>query len=517
MSRGYPRLVVAGTSGDSGKTLVALGLLACFRERGLVPAPFKKGPDYIDAAWLAWAAGRPCRNLDTYLQYPDAILTSFARHASEGVSVVEGNRGLHDGMDVEGTHSTAALARLLTAPVVLVVNTTKVTRTTAAVVLGCKALDPEVNLVGVILNRVAGKRHERVVRGAVERLAGVEVVGALPRLKENPLPDRHLGLVTPEEHPRTREARATVAALVAEHVDLDRLLELARGSSEFGTRNAEGETRPSPGPMDAARVGEVVYEVRSDPGSESVSESESAGESASPTVPRSALHAPRSDCRVGYFKDSAFTFYYPENLEALQEAGAELVPVSGLDDVELPDVDGLYLGGGFPETHASRLAANTTLMEQVRQRAEEEMPIYAECGGMIYLARSLTCDGQTYKMANVLPIDLELFARPQGHGYAEVLVDGETPFFEKGTAFRGHEFHYTRIVEADEGVTTAMEVVRGTGCFLKRDGIIYKNVLAGYAHLHALGVPEWAPAFVDCALGIARARRIRQKQERQRC
>ena len=246
--------------------------------------------------------------------------------------------------------------------------------------------------------------------------------------------------------------------------------------------------------------------------------------SVSPSAPNesSAVDSTAADgeqpvCRIGYFKDSAFTFYYPENLEALAEAGAELVPVSSLDDTELPEVDGLYIGGGFPETHASRLAHNTTLMEQVRERADEGMPIYAECGGMIYLARSLTCDGEVHSMAGVLPIDLELFARPQGHGYAEVLVDEDTPFFEQGTTFRGHEFHYTRIVEADEGVKTAMEVVRGTGCFLKRDGITYKNVMAGYAHLHALGVPGWAPAFVDCAKGFARDRRVRQKQERQRC
>ncbi len=484
MSRGYPRLVVAGTSGDSGKTLVALGLLACFKDRGLDPAPFKKGPDYIDAAWLTWAAGRPCRNLDSYLQPPDTILDSFARHASAGISVIEGNRGLHDGKDVHGTHSTAALARLLSAPVVLVVNTTKVTRTTAAVVLGCKQLDPEVRLEAVILNRVAGPRHEALVRRAVEELAGVEVVGALPRLSKNPLPDRHLGLVTPEEHPETREARQEVAALVAEHVDLDRLQELSQEHS---------------GPLvqDRSRAREQ-YEVQGGNG-ESARGRESASE---------------PSCRIGYFKDSAFTFYYPENLEALQRAGAELVPVSGLEDRTLPDVQGLYLGGGFPETHASRLADNSELMEQVRERAEEGMPIYAECGGMIYLCRSLTCHGETFKMAGVLPVDLELFARPQGHGYAEVVVDLPTPFFKRGTSLRGHEFHYTKVIEADQGVQTAFEVIRGTGCFLGRDGIIYKNVLAGYAHLHALGVPGWAPAFVNCALGVARARQNRQKQER---
>ena len=267
--------------------------------------------------------------------------------------------------------------------------------------------------------------------------------------------------------------------------------------------------------MTLAPVGAVVYSLK--PGSDSDSESESDSEpppvTSSVNSVGSVFNHSTPKCRIGYFMDSAFTFYYPENLEALQSAGAELVPVSGLEDRELPEVHGLYLGGGFPETHASKLTDNSSLMDHVRQRAEEEMPIYAECGGMIYLSRSLTCDGQTYPMAGVLPVDLELFARPQGHGYTEVVVDTATPFFEMDTSLRGHEFHYTQVVKADPGVETAFEVVRGTGCFPGRDGIIYKNVLAGYAHLHALGVPLWAPAFVNCALGIARARKNRQKQE----
>lgn len=470
MSQGNPRLVVAGTSGDSGKTLVSLGLLACFRRRELSPAPFKKGPDYIDAAWLSWAAGRPCRNLDTFLQSPEAILGVVARFGSAGISVVEGNRGLHDGMDVSGTHSTASLAKLLRAPVLLVVNTTKVTRTVAAAVLGCRMLDPDVRLAGVVLNQVAGPRHRRIVTEAVQQLAGVEVVGAIPRQKCNPLPDRHLGLVTPEEHPRTAGAGETVRQLVQQHVDLERVLELAREHS-----------------------GALPHSALS--------------------APNSPLRAPGCSCRIGLFRDSAFTFYYPENLEALQAAGAELVQISGLEDRELPEVDGLYLGGGFPETHASRLADNRSLMQQVRRAADAGMPIYAECGGMIYLSRSLTCGDQRYPMAGVLPVDLELFARPQGHGYVEFTVDGENPFFARGTTIRGHEFHYTGVVGGHEELQTAFALSRGSGCFSGRDGIIYKNVLAGYAHLHALGTARWAPAFVTCAKRHAGARHLSQTQK----
>jgi len=460
VSPGPARLVIAGTAGDSGKTLVTTGLLLAWRAQGLQPAPFKKGPDYIDAAWLSQAAGKPCRNLDTYLQQPDAILKSFNRHATHtgeaaGVAVVEGNRGLLDGMDLEGTHSTASLARLLGAPVILVVNAKKVTRTVAAVVAGCKVLEPEVNLAGVVLNRVAGPRHEALVRGAVEKLAGVEVVGAIPKLKgDHPLPDRHLGLVTPAEHEGVKGAEGILRETAEEFLDLDRILEIARAAPEldgYGHGHA-------PGPTD--------HEVR-----------------------------------IGYFSDSAFTFYYPDNLEALEAAGAETVPINSLEDPTLPeDLDGLYLGGGFPETHAARLAGNASLMRSVREAVEAGMPVFAECGGMIYLSRGLEHEGTRYPMAGVLPMELEMCKRPQGHGYMELLVEQENPIFPVGEVLRAHEFHYTRVVPGTgDELEFAYRVRRGKGTLNGLDGVVYKNVVAGYAHLHALGTPQWAPALVGRA------------------
>jgi cobyrinic acid a,c-diamide synthase len=209
--------------------------------------------------------------------------------------------------------------------------------------------------------------------------------------------------------------------------------------------------------------------------------------------------------RIGVFSDSAFTFYYPENLEALSAAGAEIVRVSGLADNGLPsNLDGLYLGGGFPETHVRQLSANEELHRQLREAAESGMPMYAECGGLIYLARSLTCEDERYPMAGVLPIEVELHPRPQGHGYVEAVVDRPNPFFPEGVALRGHEFHYTsiRVSDGDE-VATALRLSRGTGALGGRDGIVYKNVLAGYTHLHALGVPLWAPSLVSRAAAYA--------------
>lgn len=449
-----PRLVVAGTAGDSGKTIASLGLLLAARRRGLSPAAFKKGPDYIDAAWLAWAAGAPTRNLDSFMQPAEALRQSFVRHASPELSLVEGNRGLLDGMDGEGTHSTAALARLLGAPVVLVVSAAKVTRTVAAPVLGCLQLEPEVTIAGVILNRVAGARHEAVARQAVERLAGVPVLGAIPHGRGPALlPDRHLGLVPPEEHGDVELAAQRILELVGGHVDLERILEVARGAPVL--------------------------------------------ERAAPPPP-----APVSRVKVGVFRDSAFTFYYPENLEALEASGAELVPISGLDDAHLPPgLGALYLGGGFPETHGPRLSQNESLRAEVRRAAEAGMPIHAECGGLIYLGRSLRTPEGTFPMAGVLPIDLVLEPRPVGHGYVSLSVDRENPLFPVGQELRGHEFHYTRVVVADPtSISLAFEVRRGAGAVDGRDGFVYKNVLAAYTHLHAVGVPQWAPALVDHAV-----------------
>jgi len=452
-----PRLVIAGTSGDSGKTVVSLGLLLALRQRGTSPVAFKKGPDYIDAAWLGWAASTPCRNLDTFLQPVAWIHEAVLRHGSDALNLIEGNRGLLDGMDLEGTHSTASLSRLLRAPVVLVVNATKVTRTVAAVVAGCRQLEPEIDLAGVILNQVAGARHEALTRQAVEQLAGVPVLGAVARVKHALLPDRHLGLVPPQERGQLEleQASEQIGRLVGHSVDLDRLVQIAQGAP----------------PMEAAA---------------STSDAE---------------RATRDRARIGVFSDSCFTFYYPENLEALEAAGAELVRISSLDDHALPDVDGLYLGGGFPETHAHRLSDNASLRRNVRLAAEASMPIYAECGGLIYLGRELRGPQGVFPMAGVLPLSLELGRCPAGHGYVELEVSGANPYFRLGQQLKGHEFHYTRVVAADwQSISLAFEVRRGTGAVEGKDGIVYKNVLGAYTHLHAAGAPEWAPALVDRAV-----------------
>lgn len=453
-----PRIVIAGTGGDSGKTMVSLALARAARGAGLTTAAFKKGPDYIDAAWLEWAAASTARNLDTWLMGEGAVSRSFARRAvREGLNVVEGNRGLFDGMDAAGTHSTASLARLIDAPVILVLPVTKVTASAAATVLGFSTMDPSVRLGGVVLNRVGGTRHESVIREAIESRTGVPVVGAVPRLKGGGrLPERHLGLVPLQER-RDLEEVEKVLEEVAGHLDLAAILELAR----------------SVPPLDA------------------------------PGEPDTPAAAPGSPVRIGVFRDAAFSFYYPENLEALESLGAELAFLSPLSDAGLPELDALYLGGGFPETHARELAGNRSMMGSLKSAADSGLPIYAECGGLMVLSRSITWQGETFPMAGALPVDTEVFQRPRGHGYAVAVTEGDNPFYPPRTRLRGHEFHYSSITALASDLQLALRIERGHGCGDGRCGIVHNNVFATYVHVHALGEIAWARAMV----GAARRRR----------
>jgi cobyrinic acid a,c-diamide synthase len=447
--------MVAGLAGDTGKTLVSLGLVRALTRRGWRIAPFKKGPDFIDAAWLGAAAGAAGRNLDTYLMSPRAILSSLRRAAGGAdLALVEGNRGLFDGADAQGTHSSAQLARLIGAPVLLVVSAVKVTRTVAALVLGCRALDPGLEIAGVILNRVGTARQEALIRRALSAEAGVPVLGSIPRLEGQPLPGRHLGLVCAAELPERQAVLDGLAEAVASHVDLEAVC--ARASEASHLPASEAGPEPGRAGAGAARV------------------------------------------RVGVLRDAAFSFYYPENLEALQAAGAELVEISPLADRELPAIDALYAGGGFPEEHASALAGNRSLKASLATAIAGGLPTWAECGGLMYLARTLRRDGREYPMVGALPVTVEHCARPQGHGYAAARVDRPNPFFPVGTRLLGHEFHYSRAV-GPVGSDTALAVERGTGLGSGRDGLVTANVLATYLHLHALGTPGWASGLVQAA------------------
>jgi cobyrinic acid a,c-diamide synthase len=454
-----PRLVIAGLSGDSGKTLVSLGLARVLADRGLKVRPFKKGPDYIDTAWLGVAARSTCRNLDTFLMSDEAMAASLATAVRDAdILLVEGNRGLFDGVDVEGSHSTAMLARRLATPVVLVIDCTKMTRTAAALVMGCRAMDPEVDLAGVILNRVGCGRHETVVRESIAGIAGTPVLGAIRRIKgDDPLPGRHLGLVTAAEHPDPEEAVQRAAEAVAAGVDIDRLLAAAEWAPELEVMPAETEVDKFP-------------------------------------------------VTIAYFEGEAFSFYYAENLELLRAAGVQLVPVDPARASELPEADGLYIGGGFPEVHAASLGSNSGFTASVRERVECGMPVYAECAGLMYLSRELVVDGVAHTMSGILDLVVEHRPTPQGHGYEVAIADKDNPFFAAGTRLVGHEFHYSRIINGGDRGSSVLRVERGTGVGEQRDGIVSGRVWASYLHLHAGATPGWADGFLALAAAYASER-----------
>ncbi len=428
---------------------------------------FKKGPDYIDASWLSRASGMPCYNLDTYLMGEDEVLRSFFRRGrNTEAAFVEGNRGLFDGMDETGEHSSAALARLLGLSVFLVVDCTKSTRTLAALLKGCQVLEAETPIRGVILNRVGSGRHESVVRKSIEQYCGLPVFGAIPRVAGLDLCERHLGLLPPEEHRAVEEVLGQVQGVVEEHVDLDAVWDAAE---------SDGANRPA----------------REEP----PRETEEADD-----VPQASF----AGLRLGVLQDASFHFYYPENLEALRESGAEILEIKASHEPSLPDLDGLYIGGGFPESNAGELAGNRSFLESLRRAVDRGLPVYAECGGAVYLGKGLEIGDRFYPFAGVFPVEYRLHSKPQGHGYTLLEVEQENPFFPRGIDLRGHEFHYAGVSrwEADR-VRFACTVKRGFGFDGCREGLWTRNVYASFSHLHALGGSHWAEHFLTRAARAA--------------
>ena len=462
-----PRLTIAGLGGDTGKTSISVGLCRAWQKKGYKVIPFKKGPDYIDMGWLSRGAGHPCYNFDLFLMSKDQVLSSFVLNTKQAeIAVIEGNRGLYDGMDIEGSVSTAELAKLLRSPVVLIVDCTKVTRTVAALVLGCQLFDPDVPIKGVILNRLGGGRHEALIRKSIERFCRLPVVGAIPRLSHITFPGRHLGLVPHQEHSGAEDAISAAAETVGKYLDLEKLWEIANEAPPL--------LEVTPPPIPPPRGGRAREGV----------------------------------LRIGVVKDSAFQFYYQENIEALKRAGAELIEFSALTDDLPSQIDVLYIGGGFPETHAAALSANEKLKRAIKKAAEDGLPIYAECGGLMYLSDELTWEGKTYPMAGVLPISVGVSKKPQGHGYTIIEVDAPNPYFKTGQILRGHEFHYSHVLSMTEkdGVYFAFKIERGQGVINKMDGLCYKNVLATYTHLHALGTREWVDGIISTAVAYKKKR-----------
>ena len=443
------RFLVSAAHRSSGKTVVSAGLAAALTRRGLAVQTFKKGPDYIDPMWLAAASERPCHNLDFNLSRPDELRREFARHGAQAaVCLVEGNLGLYDGLDPGGSDSNAALARLLDLPVALVIDARGMSRGIAPLLLGYRAFDPQLRFVGVILSRVGGARHEAKLRAAIERYTDLPVLGAVhddPRLA---IAERHLGLVPANEHAAAQARIGELAAAIEAQVDLARLLELTAAP-------------PLPCPHAAA------------------------------------AQSPARRVRLGVARDRAFGFYYAGDFAALEHAGAELCFFDALRDARLPAVDGLFIGGGFPEHFARELEANAALRAQIRAALARGLPAYAECGGLMYLARTLTARGATHSMVGAIEGDVLMHERPLGRGYVRLIASEAHPWLASGAEIRAHEFHHSSIEGLAPGTRRAYRVERGYGIDGNSDGIVAGRLLASYTHLRSAGGFDWTARFVD--------------------
>lgn len=444
-----PRILIAAPASGSGKTTISVGIMAALA-RGMAVQSFKVGPDFIDPMYHTAATGRISRNLDTWMTSPETVRKSFER-AGRGaeVAVVEGVMGLYDGFDaVSDDGSSAGLAKILNIPIILVIDASRMARSAAAIVLGCRDYDPAINLAGVICNHVSGEQHAAWLRQAIEGI-GVPLLGCIPSSPSAKIPERHLGLWTVQgRQTETQTFIQCAADLVTTYVDLERLLAIARDAPD----------------------------LPENPGGDGVVEH--------PTV------------RIGVAHDEAFCFYYEDNFDALRKAGAEIVFFSPLRDVDLPEnVAGIYLGGGYPELNAERLMKNKGIYSRIHNAFRAGMPIYAECGGYLWLGESLTdMDGHPYPGLGLLPGAAHMQSRLH-LGYRWVEASQDTLLLRKGEKGRGHEFHYS-VVECDPHNSAAFHVGRTCGAMERSEGYSRGSVLASFVHLHFDSNPAMAANFV---------------------
>jgi cobyrinic acid a,c-diamide synthase len=448
------RFFISAIHKSSGKTTISIGLAAALAHRGHKVQTYKKGPDFIDPMWLHKASGQSCYNLDFYTQSREEIGSLVATHSQHAdITLIEGNKGLYDGLDLDGSNSNAALAKLLDTPVVLVIDTRGMTRGVAPIILGHQAFDPDLKIRGVIFNNVGGSRHEQKLRSIVEHYTEIPVLGAIHRDQRLDIDERHLGLIPSNE---AREASTKIENLrqaIERQVDIDQLIELSH----------------------------------------------------SPALPFSKAELPAiadksGDIRIGIIRDEAFGFYYDSDIEAFREHGARLIPIDSMNEAVLPEIDGLFIGGGFPESRMELLAANQSLKTAILNAINNGLPCYAECGGLMYLSRSLVWKDTASHMVGVIPADAVMYDKPQGRGYVKLSETTEHPWGKEGSVpeiISAHEFHYSRLENFSAKPRFAYTVKRGMGIDGAHDGIIYKNLLANYTHLRDTSRYHWVSRYLN--------------------
>ncbi len=459
-STGQRGFYISATKKSSGKTVISLGLGAALTQSGLAVQPYKKGPDYIDPMWHHAATGRPCYNLDYFTQSHAEIRHCFDRNRiSSDVVYVEGNKGLFDGLDTFGSDSNAALAEQLGLPVVLIVNAQGITRGIAPLLSGYENFSESIDFAGIILNEVAGPRHQAKLLAAVKEYSNLQVLGVVPRLSKLHLEERHLGLIPQNEVQFSAGYINQVSKLVKEHVDIERLLDCSVPLEKPDISTAQ-----------------AVLNVDSE-----------------------------TSIKIGIARDRAFGFYYPDDLQAMQALGAELVYFDTLQDEHLPIVDALFIGGGFPETQLEALEKNTGMRAQIRAFVEAGKPVYAECGGLMYLCKNISYQGKTADTVGVIDAHVEMTEKPIGRGYAKIQAY-QSHLWGIGREIHQqkccHEFHYSTLEGPALDAGMAYEVTRGYGVNGQTDGIVVNNALASYCHQRHTENNPWAAEFINYILSL---------------
>jgi len=443
-------ILISAANKSSGKTVLSLGISAALHKRGLKVQAFKKGPDYIDSMWLAKATQRNCYNLEFWTQSDDEIKYTLSTHNQDAdINMIEGNKGLHDGLAADGSNSNSALAKLIDAPVILVLDTRGTIRGVAPLLLGYQQFDPAVNVAGVILNFVGGERHAAKLKAVVERYTNIPILGMVQRSEELELVERYLGLMPSNEDSYANTKVARIAEIIAKQVSLEKIIAIANTTNNL-------------------QVGEKEERNK------------------------------QYDLKIAYAKDEAFGFYYADDLDAFRQYGAQLIPFDTLHDAALPDADALFIGGGFPEKRMHELSANKKMKQAIQSAIENGMPTYAECGGLMYLSKSIKYETKQSEMVGIIHADCEMHEKPIGRGYTLLQTKSHHPWNPSNkTEIPGHEFHYSKLINPPTDTHYAYQVNRGFGVNGQNDGIVYKNLLACYAHQRNTQQNQWILSFLD--------------------
>lgn len=448
-------LLLSAAHKSSGKTVLSVGICATLQKQGIQAQAFKKGPDYIDPMWLNQATQRSCYNLDFWTQTNAEITSMFAtKSKTANLSIIEGNKGLHDGLAADGSNSNAALAKLLHAPVILILDTRGTIRGVAPLLLGYQQFDPEVNIAGVILNYVGGGRHAAKLRSVIERYTDVPILGMVQRNAELELVERYLGLMPSNEYKYAQQKISSIAEVIAKQIDLEKIVQIANTAP-----NLEIEIKNT----------NITKQYAS---------------------------------KIAYANDEAFGFYYADDLECFRQYGVELIPFDTINDAALPDADALFIGGGFPEKRMQQLAANKKMQQSIANAINNGMPTYVECGGLMYLTKSIQYENQQCKMVGIIEADCEMFDKPIGRGYTMLETGAQHPWQYNSSDnttkqdIAGHEFHYSKLMQVPK-TEYAYKVKRGFGINGENDGLVYKNLVACYAHQRNTQQNQWISSFLE--------------------